>query len=156
MPTVPLLYATVAELLLDMIKQQCPGRRTRCYADDTALVFNNFWEEAPTLMNIFQEFSQISGLHLNLRRCAIMPLDEGELDAFEERLVQQLPAWKDMQVPAKGNILASLWAPGRMTSHGNAEQRSFSLPRLGKERDSNTKQRHTTTLRCPHFYTLLS
>ena len=110
-PLSPLLYATVAEVLLDKIEQQCPGTLTRCYADDTALVANDFWKEAPHLVKIFQEFSQISGLHLNLRKSFIIPLDEGELNAFQDRLAEQLPAWRDMQVARKGKYLGFFVGP---------------------------------------------
>ena len=112
-PLSPLLYATVAEVMLDMIEHQCPGTLARCYADDTALVLNNFWAEAPTLMRIFQDFSQISGLHLNLRKCIIMPLDEGGIDDFKAQLQQQLPAWKDMQISRSGKYLGFCVGPDK-------------------------------------------
>ena len=112
-PLSPLLYATVAEIMLDKIEQQCPGTLTRCYADDTALVVNNFWDEAPILENLFREFSQISGLHLNLRKCVILPLDEGDVDTFKDRLHQHLPAWKDMCVARYGKYLGFCVGPGK-------------------------------------------
>ena len=46
-PLSPLLYATVAELLLDRIESECPQTLARAYADDTALVLQDFWLEAP-------------------------------------------------------------------------------------------------------------
>ena len=112
-PLSPLLYATVAEVLLDKIEQQCPGTLTRCYADDTALVINNFWDEAPILQDIFQQFSEISGLRLNLQKCIILPLDEGELDTFRDRLHNQVPAWTSMQTARKGKYLGFYVGPGK-------------------------------------------
>ena len=104
-PLSPLLYATVAEVLLDAIEHRCPNTLTRCYADDTALVLNNFWKEAPTLQKLFQEFADISGLHLNTAKCVIMPLDEGDLDTFRERLDTTIPSWRNMQVARHGKYL---------------------------------------------------
>ena len=112
-PLSPLLYATVAEVLLDKIEQHCPGTLARCYADDTALVVNNFWGEAPILEWLFREFSQISGLHLNLKKCVIMPLDEGDLDTFRGRLHLQLPAWKDMEISHSGKYLGFYVGPDK-------------------------------------------
>ena len=99
--------------MLDMIEHQCPDTLALCYADDTALVIKGFWKEAPTLMKVFQEFAQISGLHLNFRKCIIMPLDEGGLDDFRTRLQQQLPAWKDMQVSRCGKYLGFYVGPDK-------------------------------------------
>ena len=112
-PLSPLLYATVAEVLLDAIEHRCPNTLTRCYADDTALVLSNFWEEAPTVQRLFQEFADVSGLHLNLAKCVVMPLDEGELDTFRQRLDTTIPAWKDMQVTRHGKYLGFVIGPDK-------------------------------------------
>ena len=70
-PLSPLVYATVAEVMLDKIEQQCSDTLAICYADDTALVVSNCWEVAPTLEKLFGEFTHISGLQLNLRKCVL-------------------------------------------------------------------------------------
>ena len=48
-----MIYALVAEVLMDNIEHHCPGTLTRAYADDTALVVENLWEEGPILANLF-------------------------------------------------------------------------------------------------------
>ena len=110
-PLSPLLYATVAEILLDTIEHRCPNALALCYADDTALVLNSFWEEAPILQQLFQEFADISGLHLNLRKCVVIPLDEGNLDSFRQRLTSTVPLWKEMQVARHGKYLGFVVGP---------------------------------------------
>ena len=47
-PPSPIIYALVAEELLDLIDDLVPGCFTRAYADDTALVTQDF-SKAPTL-----------------------------------------------------------------------------------------------------------
>ena len=110
-PLSPLLYATVAEILLDTIEHRCPKALALCYADDTALVLNNFWQEAPVLQQLFQEFAEVSGLHLNLRKCVVIPLDEGSLDSFRQKLVTNVPMWKDMMVSRHGKYLGFVVGP---------------------------------------------
>ena len=110
-PLSPLLYATVAEVLLDAIENRCPGILTLCYADDTALVINDFWDSAPKLQQLFQEFADISGLHLNRQKCIILPLDEGCLDTIRDRLAATIPDWKDMQVQRHGKYLGFVVGP---------------------------------------------
>ncbi len=48
-----LLFAVVAEVLLDRIQQECPEILVRAYADDTAVVTTNFQRDAPKLQRIF-------------------------------------------------------------------------------------------------------
>ena len=52
-PLSPLLYATIAEILLAKTTHDSPNTYVKAYADDTALVLWNFWEEAPILQRVF-------------------------------------------------------------------------------------------------------
>jgi len=124
-PLSPLLYATVAEVLLDAIEHRCPNILTRCYADDTALVANNFQEEAPRLQKLFQDFAAISGLCLNLAKCVIIPLDEGNLDTFRENLAEWVPSWKDMQVTRHGKYLGFEVGPDKGCKSWQEPTRKF-------------------------------
>ena len=72
---------------------------------------SNFWKEAPTLQQLFQEFADVSGLHLNLAKCVVMPLDEGELNTFRQRLDTTIPAWKPMQIARHGKYLGFVIGP---------------------------------------------
>ena len=90
-PLSPLLYAVISDVLLARILDECPGICVRAYADDTALVTNDFWRDAPILQRIFDEFSSISGLHLNMAKCVIIPLTTTPLQRFRERLADDLP-----------------------------------------------------------------
>ena len=58
-PLSPLLYAVVAEVLLEKISEVCPDLMTRAYADDTAVVTPSFWKDAPKLQQVFSEFASL-------------------------------------------------------------------------------------------------
>ena len=85
-PLSPLIYAVVAEILLDNIEARCPSTLTRAYADDTALVLEDLWKEGPTLANIFHEFSKISGLHLNIHKCIMIPLFQHDKNQLKHKI----------------------------------------------------------------------
>ena len=123
-PLSPLIYATVAEILMDKIEAECPTTMVRAYADDTALTLRDFWREAPTLARIFQDFEEISGLRLNAGKCVIIPLDGGTTEAFKEKLSARLPAWDGMVVAHTGKYLGFYVGPDK-------QDRSWKEP-LGK------------------------
>ena len=112
-PLSPLLYATIAEVLLDRIEAECPNTMVRAYADDTALVLNDFGEEAPILQRIITEFGSISGLHLNTGKCITIPLGPQSLEAFKAHRDNVVPAWIDMPVADKGKYLGFYVGPGK-------------------------------------------
>ena len=104
-PLSPLLYAIVAEVLLDRIEKECPDMLVRAYADDTAVVTTDFQRDAPKLQRIFEEFGRISGLHLNGSKSVVIPLSVGTLDAFRTRLTDVVPDWNNMMVAYGGTYL---------------------------------------------------
>ena len=95
----------VAEILLDRIEQECPNILVRAYADDTALVLKDFWKDAPKLPRIFDEFADISGLHLNLHKSSIIPLCVYSSDHFKAMRDARVPKWKDMPISESGKYL---------------------------------------------------
>ena len=90
-PLSPLLYAVVAEVLLDRIEHECPAALVRAYADDTAVVTTDFRRDGPVLQCIYSEFGCISGLHLNAQKSIIIPLGMGTLETFRARLTTDVP-----------------------------------------------------------------
>ena len=110
-PLSPLIYATVAEILLDRIESTCIGALVRAYADDTALVCEDFWTCAPHLQRVFAEFGRVSGLHLNLQKCIIIPLYVTPLEEFQQQLGKRVPQWRQMQIANKGKYLGFMIGP---------------------------------------------
>ena len=124
-PLSPLLYATVAEVLMDKIEQDYPDTLVRAYADDTALVLTNFWHEAPILQQIFAEFGVLSGLRLNLSKCVTIPLDGGSLETFKTRRQLNIPAWSTMPVATSGKYLGFMIGPGKEQSSWNGPVKKY-------------------------------
>ena len=73
-PLSPLLYALAADALLEKICTALPEVWVRAYADDTAVVLNDFWRQAPALASIFEDFASVSNLYLNYAKSVIIPL----------------------------------------------------------------------------------
>lgn len=111
-PLSPMIYALVAEVLMDNIEHHCPGTLTRAYADDTALVVENLWEEGPILANLFQDFEKISGLQLNLTKCVIIPLSH-TTNINEQTITQHIPQWQRMKIKDNGKYLGFVVGPGK-------------------------------------------
>ena len=124
-PLSPLLYATVAEVLMDRIEQDCPDVLVRAYADDTALVLTDFWKDAPKLQRIFDEFGNISGLRLNLQKCVTIPLGQGTLEQFQQRRDRCLPEWASMPVTDCGKYLGFMVGPGKGEQSWGAPNAKF-------------------------------
>ena len=73
-PLSPLLIAAAVGVLLRRVQRLVPGAIVRAYADDVAVVLPAGFAENPTLVEVFEEFSRISGLRLNLPETAAVPL----------------------------------------------------------------------------------
>ena len=112
-PLSPLLYAIVAELLLERVVQTCPDVMVRAYADDTATVLNDFGSEAPKIQQIFEDFSKLSGLELNTKKTIIISLSTRPLETFKNQLATSIPTWSDMQVARSGTYLGFCIGPSK-------------------------------------------
>ena len=97
-PLSPLIYAVVAESLLDTIEARCPDAFVRAYADDTALVLKDFWGSAPALVDVFDTFERISGLRLNTAKSFVIPLNASTFHDSERRKLREVPSWAAMPV----------------------------------------------------------
>ena len=73
-PLSPLLYAVCAELLIERIRHRLPTAVVRAYADDTAVLVQDLWKDAPELAKILYDFGSMSNLTLNLQKTIVVPL----------------------------------------------------------------------------------
>ena len=49
---------------MEHIATSLPGVWIRAYADDTVVILDDFWTQAPVLAEIFEKFGEISNLRL--------------------------------------------------------------------------------------------
>ena len=123
-PLSPLIYAVAAELLLDAIEQRTPEAFVRAYADDTALVLQDFWKAAPGLANTFAVFERISGLRLNMAKSYVIPLNAATFDEFERRKADEVPGWAAMPVCSSCKYLGFQMGPAKAILRGTSRGRS--------------------------------
>ena len=119
-PVSPLLFAIVVDLLLRRISQELPGVLVRAFADDTAVILQDFFKQANKIEFIFSTFARMSNLKLNIPKTVLIPLwcDNGNLAAtaatFQERVYATLPWWTGVAVKFSARYLGFLVGP---TSH---------------------------------------
>ena len=111
-PLSPLLYAVCAELLIERIRMELPSAVIRAYADDTAVLVQNLWEDTPTLARIFTDFGNISNLQLNLNKTVVIPLfPNPDLSTVQNRLSQSVPSWSAVQFSYYAKYLGFILGP---------------------------------------------
>ncbi len=124
-PLSPLIYAVVAESLLDMIELEIPGTFVRAYADDTALVVQDFAEAAGKLEATFTEFETVAGLKLNMAKSVVVPLNANTYDDFEALKSRTAPGWAAMPVRLAAKYLGFQVGPGKEDSSWKAPYKKY-------------------------------
>ena len=105
-PLSPLLFALCADLLLERIRSLVPSAVVRAYADDTAVVLQDLWRDAPLLSSIFKEFGTLANLQLNIGKTVIVPLFPSPgIDDVQAMVQSAVPSWHDVQIHYQGKYL---------------------------------------------------
>ena len=133
-PLSPLVYALVAEVLLDKLEQEVDGLYAKAYADDTAIILKDFWASLPTVTRIFEEWAKISGLHLNLAKSVIVPLNAVQAVSFTDRLARGRYGWSAMLVKDACKYLGFQLGPGKGDSSRQAPFKKY-ISRLNMWKD---------------------
>ena len=90
---------------------------TRGYADDTAIVIQDYVKELPALARIFIEFEDISGLGLNVEKTVFIPLWQSTSAKSVSCLLKELcPPWGGFIVSDRGKYLGFMVGPGAGSS----------------------------------------
>eukprot|EP00973_Karenia_brevis_P094540 12423019-Karenia_brevis.AAC.1 len=113
-PLSGLLFAICIDVLIERLTN-CTGKRgcVAAFADDIGIVVENLWTTAPHLAAIFQEFTQISALSLNLNKTAAIPLWSMADPHHIQRLMKELcPLWASISISNKGKYLGFVIGPG--------------------------------------------
>lgn len=64
----------MADILIRHLSRRIPKDTLKAYADDLAVVTDNFQEKAKLIMNTFVEYERASGLGLNKAKVMVIPL----------------------------------------------------------------------------------
>ena len=120
-----MVYAVSAEIQLDKLEIELESVFVRAYADDTALLLKNFTTDAPKLATIFEEFEQVSGLRLNMKKSVIIPLNSSRLQGFTSLRNRIVPQWKDMPIKDHCKYLGYMVGPGRKDHSWLAPYKKF-------------------------------
>ena len=113
-PLSGLLFALCVDILIRKIStltgpEGCIG----AFADDIAMVVQDFWAVAPLLQREFTEFQAISALSLNVNKTVVIPLWPTHMDnTFKNLLKEACPRWANVAVDSKGKYLGFLIGPG--------------------------------------------
>ena len=112
-PLSPILFAVALDVLLRRLRRLQPALATRAFADDISAVTPDLFGSAPGLHEIFTEFGQISGLHLNLPKTVLVPLFHGEHAAILHDVLAASPGWGGLRVAGRARYLGYLLGPDR-------------------------------------------
>ena len=137
-PLSPLLFVVVVDGLLRCIRAESPCTFTRMYADDTAGVLADLPTELPILHRIFSQLAKAANLHLNIKKCVLIPLFHRVEDDPRALLDQAVPDLAGMSISGYGKYLGFMVGPEKSDlswrqALGKAEERlrQWSWGRLG-------------------------
>ena len=114
-PLSPLLFAAASELLLRRLRRLVPRTINRSWADDLAMVLNDGVACLPTLSNIFEDFSLISGLFINIGKTCIIPFSPTDLFNLRAELARLVPDWSAVTLAFAATYLGVFVGPGTVS-----------------------------------------
>ncbi len=116
-PLSPLIFAVVVDILLRRISKVLGHKGlTRAFADDTAVVLENFFSSMPAVAGLFKGYASISGLHLNYSKTVVIPLWmpwEKDYDDIGTMLKDLGDGWDQVLIRKCAKYLGFLVRPGR-------------------------------------------
>ena len=117
-PLSGILFALCADLLLRKVAAALTGDGiVRGYADDTALVVEDYIKDLPYLSLLFEDFRRISGLELNVKKTVFIPLWQYSTSEQVRKLVREYcPLWSDFIISGVGRYLGFMVGPKAGTS----------------------------------------
>jgi hypothetical protein len=112
-PLSGLLFALCIDVLLDRIDDLLHGDEAiGAFADDIAVVVENFWITAPAMEVLFTEFRSISALSLNVKKTVMVPLWPYSDAVNVASLIKEFcPRWADFVIDGKAKYLGFLLGP---------------------------------------------
>ena len=111
-PLSPILFALVVDLLLRRLQRVCPEVIIRAFADDIAVVAPDMFARLSCLTQLFTEMAKVSGLHLNIPKCVLIPLWPVDGELLSRDIARVFPHWASMKIADKGTYLGFVIGPG--------------------------------------------
>ena len=103
------------------------------FADDIAIVVDNFWTTSPAMHVIFSEFEEISALALNIEKIVMIPVWPYSSVKSVRKLIRELcPGRRNLEIARKGKYLGFVLSP-------NATHEGWTKPRANFERQVNLR-----------------
>ena len=124
-PVSPLIFAVVADVLLRKLAKAFPSQMVRAFADDTAMVVDNFHRYSEEIMRLFKEFGDISNLRLNLPKTVIIPLWPTSIKSFRTFLHSDRPEWNNVAISFAAKYLGYLIGPDSYLHNWDAAVAKF-------------------------------
>jgi hypothetical protein len=113
------------DLLLRRLARLCPSSIIRAFADDTAIVIDDFFKHARLIRTIFQDFGAISGMELNIPKTVIVRLWPQDLCALQDTNASELPEWVSVEVTTASTYLGYTAGPGKGDSSWQKANQKF-------------------------------
>ena len=110
-PLSPLLFAVAMDILLRRLRRLCSSATSRAFADDTAMTIESLPRDGPVVAEVFEEFGEISGMHLNARKCILIPLWSTSVVDAASSLASWVPKWAGFFVQFWGKYLGFAVGP---------------------------------------------
>ena len=124
-PVSPLIFAVVADVLLRKLASSFPNQLIRAFADDTAMVVDDFHRFSEEIMRLFKEFGEISNLRLNLPKTVIIPLWSTSTHGLRTFLNSDRPEWKNVAISFASKYLGYLVGPDSYLHNWDAAVTKF-------------------------------
>ena len=107
------LFVVITDPILRAIFRSIPPHcMVREYADDLAVILNDFWRQAPAVAEVFNEVALISCLVLNGRKRVIVPLWRYQEKSLRSLLIELVPLWRNFIIDTKAKYLGDYIGPG--------------------------------------------
>ena len=127
-PLSGLIFAICADVLLVRLEKVLSGEDevARAFADDTAVVVQDYTKTIGTLANLFREYASISCLELNINKTVFIPLwPLSSVRGLRNLITELCPSWRDIRIDVKGKYLGYIIGPGSAELSWSAPLRKF-------------------------------
>lgn len=89
------------------------------YADDDAICIEDIWKSGPELAEFFNMLGSICSMHLNEKKCIIIPVWIGEDAEIKVKIERCIKAWGNFLFRRQGKYLGYWIGPGAVQNHWN-------------------------------------